>query len=234
MNSEADGFAGRLTDRFLYNGSSDAAERRKHMSWHDLAGFIVILAAAAAIPGPDVAAIVGTGLSGGLSRAFSLVIGLILGHAVWLAAAVTGLAALAQALGGTFVVIKAVAVAYLLYLAWKLWQAPAAAPIQEEQALAAPSRAGILTGLLVSLSNPKALVFFGAVVPSILPIERISLADFALLLVASSLTFIVVFGAWAMLAAKARSALGNAARRRAFNRASALLIAGSAAAVAAR
>jgi threonine/homoserine/homoserine lactone efflux protein len=65
------------------------------MSWHDLLGFILILAAAAAIPGPDVAAIIGSGLSGGLSSAFRLVFGLILGHAVWMTAAVTGLAALA-------------------------------------------------------------------------------------------------------------------------------------------
>jgi threonine/homoserine/homoserine lactone efflux protein len=226
MHGEADGF--------LYKGASGTAEGGSIMSWHDLAGFIVILAAAAAIPGPDVAAIVGTGLSGGLARAFSLVMGLILGHAVWLAAAVTGLAALAQALGGAFIAIKALAVAYLLYLAWKLWTAPTAEPAQDETAVVTPSRAGILTGLLVSLSNPKALVFFGAIVPNILPIDRISFADFALLVLASSLTFIVVFGAWALLAAKARTALGNAARRRAFNRTSALLIAGSAAAVAAR
>jgi threonine/homoserine/homoserine lactone efflux protein len=205
------------------------------MNWHDLIGFILILAAAAAIPGPDIAAIVGSGLSGGLPRAFSVVLGIMLGHAVWMTAAFTGLAALALALGGAFILIKAVAVAYLLYLAWKLWTAPvAASPDDMGTTGAASNRAGVVTGVLVSLSNPKALVFFSAVMPSILPMEKLSLADFALLILASSLTFIVVFGAWALLAAKARSALGNAARRRAFNRASALLIAGSAVAVAAR
>ncbi len=96
------------------------------------------------------------------------------------------------------------------------------------------SQAGVLTGLLVSLSNPKALVFFSAVVPSILPLEHLTLGDFALLIVASSLTFIVVFGAWAVLAAKARAVLGKAANRLAINRGSAVLIAGSAVAVATR
>jgi threonine/homoserine/homoserine lactone efflux protein len=204
------------------------------MNWHDLIGFVLILAAAAAIPGPDVAAIVGSGLSGGLRRAASVVLGIMLGHAVWMAAAFTGLAALALAMGGAFIVIKAAAVAYLLYLAWKLWTAPVTTATDEFVASAAPSRTGIVTGLLVSLSNPKALVFFSAVMPSILPMERLSLTDFALLVLASWLTFIMVFGAWALLAAKARDAFGNIARRRAFNRASAVLIAGSAAAVAAR
>jgi threonine/homoserine/homoserine lactone efflux protein len=204
------------------------------MSWHDLLGFILILAAAAAIPGPDVAAIIGSGLSGGLASAFRLVFGLILGHAVWMTAAVTGLAALAQALGAAFIVIKLGAVAYLLYLAWKLWTAPGNAGLQADLASDTRDRAGVLTGLLVSLSNPKALVFFSAVVPSILPLGQLTLSDFALLILASSLTFILVFGAWAVLAAKARAVFGKAANRRAINRGSALLIAGSAVAVVTR
>jgi threonine/homoserine/homoserine lactone efflux protein len=204
------------------------------MSWHDLLGFILVLAAAAAIPGPDVAAIIGSGLSGGLPSALRLVFGLILGHAVWMTAAVTGLAALAQALGAAFIVIKLGAVAYLLYLAWKLWTAPVAGGLQADAPSPNAASAGVLTGLLVSLSNPKALVFFSAVVPSILPLEHLTLGDFALLILASSLTFIVVFGAWAVLAAKARTVLGKAANRLAINRGSAVLIAGSAVAVAAR
>jgi len=203
------------------------------MSWHDLLGFILILAAAAAIPGPDVAAIIGSGLSGGLPSAFRLVFGLILGHAVWMTAAVTGLAALAQALGAAFIAVKLGAVAYLLYLAWKLWSAPVA-ELQSDAPSSGERRVGVLTGFLVSLSNPKALVFFSAVVPSILPLEHLSLADFALLILASSLTFILVFGAWAVLAAKARVVLGKAANRLAINRGSAVLIAGSAVAVATR
>jgi threonine/homoserine/homoserine lactone efflux protein len=204
------------------------------MSWHDLLGFIVILGVAAAIPGPDVAAIVANGLSGGLARALTVVAGLILGHMVWLTAAFTGIAALAAALGTAFLIIKIGAIAYLLYLAWRLWTAPVA-PIESGTAPSAgAAHTGIMTGIAVSLSNPKALVFFSAVVPSVLPIDRLTLSDDALVLAASTLVFAAVFGAWAVLAAKAREFLGNAARRRGFNRISALLIAGSAAAVAAR
>ncbi len=204
------------------------------MNWHDLIGFIIVLAAAAAIPGPDVAAIVASGLSGGLRRAFSVVAGLILGHAVWMTAAFTGLAALAAALGPAFLLIKVAAIAYLLYLAWGLWTAPITPLAEDDTQAAAPGRAGVVTGLAVALSNPKALVFFSAVVPSVLPMHHLTLGDDLLLILCSSLVFAVVFGAWAVLAAKARSFLGDAASRRGFNRLSAVLIAGSAAAVAAR
>jgi threonine/homoserine/homoserine lactone efflux protein len=194
---------------------------------------MLILGAAAAIPGPDVAAIVGSGLSGGLSRAFSVIIGIIMGHAVWMTAAITGLAALAAALGPAFLLIKIGAIGYLLYLARGLWSAPIT-PLPADAPSAAPNRAGIITGLAVALSNPKALVFFSAVVPSVLPLESLRLSDDALLILCSSAVFVVVFGAWALLAAKARQFLGNAANRRGFNRVSALLIAGSAALVATR
>ena len=203
------------------------------MSWHDLLGFILILGVAAAIPGPDVAAIVANGLSGGLVRALTVVAGLILGHMVWLTAAFTGIAALAAALGPAFLAIKIGAIAYLLWLAWGLWTAPVA-PMESASAPAAAAHTGIMTGIAVSLSNPKALVFFSAVVPSVLPIDRLTLTDDMLVLAFSTVVFVAVFGAWAVLAAKARDFLGNAARRRGFNRISALLIAGSAAAVAAR
>jgi threonine/homoserine/homoserine lactone efflux protein len=203
------------------------------MDWHDLLGFILILGVAAAIPGPDVAAIVANGLSGGLARALTVVAGLILGHMVWLTAAFTGIAALAAALGTAFLVIKIGAIAYLLWLAWGLWTAPVT-PLESGPAPSTAAHTGIMTGIAVSLSNPKALVFFSAVVPSVLPIDRLTLADDALVLAASTVVFAAIFGAWAVLAAKARDFLGNAARRRGFNRISALLIAGSAAAVAAR
>jgi threonine/homoserine/homoserine lactone efflux protein len=204
------------------------------MNWHDLIGFTVVLAAAAAIPGPDVAAIVANGLSGGLARAFSVVAGLILGHAVWMTAAFTGLAALAAALGPAFLLIKLAAIAYLLWLAWGLWTAPVTPMAGDALPSSASSRGGVATGLLVALSNPKALVFFSAVVPSVLPMQSLTLADDVVLILCSSLVFVVVFGAWAFLAAKARGFLRDAASRRGFNRVSAVLIAGSAAAVAAR
>jgi threonine/homoserine/homoserine lactone efflux protein len=117
-----------------------------------------------------------------------------------------------------------------------LWTAPIDAGLDESSKSSAPAggRAGIVTGLLVSLSNPKALIFVSAVVPSILPVGHLSVADFALLIACSSLQFLIVFGGWALLAAKARAMLSNAVRRRTFNRGSAVLIAASAAAVATR
>ena len=204
------------------------------MSWHDLLAYILILATATAIPGPDVAAIVGSSLSSGLSRALTLIAGIIAGHAVWMVAAVTGLAAMAKALGPAFIIVKIVAVGYLLYLAWQLWTAHIGESPEADTRSRGKTRADILTGLMIALSNPKALVFFSAIVPTLLPVAKLGLSDLLFLIAVNSLTFIVIFGAWALLAMKARSVLTSAARRRGVNRASAVLIAGAGVAMAAR
>ena len=121
------------------------------MTVTELTGFALILAAAAAIPGPDIAAIVARSLGFGFRRTVPLILGIVAGHAIWLAAAATGVAMLAKAFGAAFVAVKIAGVLYLLYLAWQLWSAPAEAA-GEDAATPSGDRAAVLTGLLVSLS----------------------------------------------------------------------------------
>lgn len=203
------------------------------MTATELAGFALILAAAAAVPGPDIAAIVARSLGGGFRRAMPLILGITAGHAIWLAAAVTGLAMLAKAFGAAFIAVKIVGVLYLLYLAWQLWRAPVE-PAEEDAANRSGDRAAFLAGFLVSLSNPKALVFFGAVVPAVLPVHNLEIVDIAALTAVNSVTLITVFACWAMIAARARVLLRKAGQRRVLNRVSAAVMAGTGIAVAAR
>jgi threonine/homoserine/homoserine lactone efflux protein len=207
------------------------------MTLAELLGFVVILAAATAVPGPDIAAIVGRALGVGFGRTLPMIAGIVIGHAGWMLAACLGLATLALALGPAFVVIKIAAVLYLLYLAWQLWRAPVeAAAVADAEAAAAraPLGSGLAAGLLVSLSNAKAMVLFGAVLPSVVPVERLGGTQIAVLIAANSLTMLAVFLAWAAAMARARALLVNAARRRALNRTSAVVLAGTGIAVAVR
>jgi threonine/homoserine/homoserine lactone efflux protein len=201
------------------------------MSAAELLGFSLVLATAAAVPGPDIAAIVGRAFAVGLWRTLPLVAGIILGHAVWMLAAVSGLAALARLLGPAFVAIKIAAALYLIYLAWRLWFGTSA----DDRAASGPHRGGaVLSGLLVSFSNPKAMVFFGAVVPSIVAVDRLNGLDVAVLIAASSATFALVFTSWAAIAARTRTLLRSVAVRRVANRFLALVLTGAAVAVTAR
>lgn len=202
------------------------------MTLAEFVGFLLVLAAAAAVPGPDIAAIVARALGGGFASALPVSLGIVVGHSVWMVAALVGLSALAQMLGTVFLLLKLAGVAYLLYLAWQLWWAP---PEAFDAGPGGGTRtAGLAAGLLVAFSNPKALVFFSAVVPSILPVHRLTAADITLLVAASAAVILAVFCIWAAVVAKARSVLMNPGRRRALNRSSAVIMAGTGLAIAAR
>ena len=82
-------------------------------------------ALAVATPGPGIAAIIARSLAHGSKGAPAFIAGFMIGDLTWFAIAATGLAALARTAATLFVAIKWAGVAYLLYLAWKLWTAPA-------------------------------------------------------------------------------------------------------------
>src|SRR6185369_7460733 len=94
------------------------------MTLYGMAVFGLVYCLAVASPGPGVAAIVARSLARGTQGAPAFIAGFLVGDLVWFTFAATGLAALAQAAYAVFVVVKYVGVAYLLYLAYRLWTAP--------------------------------------------------------------------------------------------------------------
>jgi threonine/homoserine/homoserine lactone efflux protein len=203
------------------------------MTFSSICIYVFVLAATAAIPGPDIVAILARALSLGFKRTLVFISGILFGHALWTVAAALGLVALVQMLGPAFIVIKLAAACYLFYLAWNLWNAAAEADssidVQDGN-----QNGGFISGLLISLSNPKAIVFFGAVMPSVLPIGSLTIFELLIVLIVSTVTMFIVFGTWAAIASRARIALQSASSRRVFNKASALALTGAGLAVAAR
>src|SRR5215475_9309473 len=128
------------------------------MSLMDLAALVLFagtLLVAAASPGPGIAALIAQVVGKGPEGATSFAAGLILGDLVWLAVAILGLAVVAQTFHEVFLVIKYVGAGYLVYLAYRMWTAPA-----EPHELAADRRRDrhgrmFLGGLALTLGNPK-------------------------------------------------------------------------------
>ena len=201
------------------------------------AGLILFSSAlfiAAASPGPGIAAIVARVLGRGPRGAVPFSIGIALGDVVWLTFAVLGLAALAQAFHGVFLVVKYAGAAYLLYLAYRLWTAPAAArDVAAEEKAERPARL-LLGGLALTLGNPKTIVFYLALLPTFLDLTRITVLGYAELALATLSVLAVVFGGYIVLAARARRLFTSPRAIRVLNRFTGTVMAGAAAAVAAR
>ena len=202
----------------------------------DLAGLLVFAAAylmATASPGPGVAAVVARALTRGAGGAASFIAGFVLGDLVWFAVAASGLALLAETFAALFTAIRYAGAAYLLYLGWRLWTAPAV-PATADAPPARPEKGArlFLAGLAITLGNPKVIVFFLALLPTVLDLAALTLGGFARIALLSAVILSGVLAAYTLAAARARRLLTSPRAVRATNRGSGAAMAGAAVAVA--
>ena len=203
------------------------------MSLTTLLIFAGALLMAAGSPGPSIAALVARVLSRGPRDVLPFLAAMWIGEGIWLTCAVAGLAAVAETFHAAFVVIKWLGVAYLLYLAWKMWFAPAG----NGEAELPEARSGIklfLAGLTVTLGNPKIMMFYVALLPAIIDLGAVTVLGWAELVATMFVVLVVIDLAWVLLASRARLFLRSPRAVRIANRISAGTMAGAAAAIAAR
>jgi threonine/homoserine/homoserine lactone efflux protein len=134
-------------------------------------------------PGPNMAYLAGLALTRGRMAGIAAVAGVALGlTAIGLLAAV-GLAEAVSRSPTAFAVLRWSGVVYLLWLAWEAWRDSASGV---EAPLDAATLGGLFgRGLLTNVLNPKAAVFYIAILPAFIVPERP--------LIAQNLTLVVVY-----------------------------------------
>ncbi|WP_039018314.1 LysE family translocator [Halocynthiibacter namhaensis] len=181
---------------------------------------------AAAIPGPGIAALVGQSLGGNARRTGFFMLGIALGDVTWLTVAIVGLAAVAKTFAGAFVVIKLFGALYLLYLAWGFW----ASDVQKTSVASGTERtpvAAMFAAYIVTLGNPKPIIFYLALLPSVLDLGRVGFGQWMVLSVLTVVVLFVALTPYAFLAAKARNVMSDGAALRKLNQSAAVVIGGA-------
>ena len=198
-----------------------------------LLAYCAALFIAAAIPGPGMTAIVARALGAGFRETFFMGLGLVLGDMIYLTAVILGLAILAQNFAAAFLVLKIAGALYLAYIAWKLWTAGILA-----QDIAAKKSTSLglafLSGLLVTLGNPKTMLFYVALVPTLIDIRAIGPGEYAVLIGATFLVLLAVLLPYILLAARARAMLKRPKALQILNRTAASILAATAVLIATR
>ena len=205
------------------------------MTLYGLLTFCAVYALTVASPGPGIAAVIARGLAHGMKGTPAFIAGFLAGDLVWFGIAATGLAALARTAATLFVAIKWAGVAYLLFLAWKLWTAPAArVEVQGEDDGRQHGWRAFLASFLLTLGNPKAILFFLALLPTVVDLTTLNLVSIVEISLAMCLVQPAVLVVYALLAAKARTLFTTPSAVRKLNRTSGAAMAGAAVAVATR
>lgn len=116
-----------------------------------------------------------------------------------------------------------------------MWIAPVD-EVADENAIPRQGEAGklFLSALAITLGNPKIMVFYLAILPTVVDITHVSLVGWAELLVVMFAVLAAVDTAWVVLAAQARRFLRSPRMMRIANRTSAGMMAGAAVAIATR
>lgn len=122
-------------------------------------------------PGPGTLAVFAKSLSRGFIPAFSLSLGMVIGDLVYLAAVVYSLGAFSQTILSMIDIVRLVGGGYLFYLGYKTWKS---AYIPSTKIMQKNHHQELATGFLISITNPKVMVFYIAVLPAFIRLENIN------------------------------------------------------------
>lgn len=186
------------------------------MSSVDFIFLLVAWAVAGGSPGPATLAIAGSAMTQGRTAGVAVAAGIQTGSAFWGLAAALGLSAVMLANAWLVEVMRYVGAGYLMYLAYK---ASRSAVANKPLVPAAPTHRSFkrlyMKGLLIHLTNPKAIFSWAAVFAVVVPVGADPAYIFKVFLALSAVSVLVFFG-YAVLFSAAGFAAGYARARRWF------------------
>ncbi|MGE5500500.1 MAG: LysE family translocator [Ignavibacteriales bacterium] len=136
------------------------------------AAFLSVMAVMAITPGPANLFAIATGMQKGKAAALVGVAGMNTGTLTWFAAAALGLGALIVAFPQVFHLLTFAGAAYVAWLGVKSIVSGAKNEAGPPVITVRPGRSAFVDGFTVQVSNPKALLFFTAVLPPFLDVGK--------------------------------------------------------------
>lgn len=188
------------------------------MTLISIIGLSVAMLILAASPGPGVFATVARSLASGFRPALSVILGIVVGDIIYLMFAIFGLSMIAQTLGELFIIVKLCGGAYLFWLGFRIWFSEPAATESVQPHRKPLGSGNIISGLLITLSNPKVILFYCGFLPTFIDLSILNVVDIAM--IACVVTFVLssVLMIYAFLASRARQLFSSPVAIRRLNR----------------
>jgi homoserine/homoserine lactone efflux protein len=160
------------------------------------------------VPGPAVLLVVSQAMQRGFRPSLRGAAGILAGNTLYFALSAAGLGALLVASRPVFEALRWFGAAYLVFLGLRMI-------VRASQSSAAPPTRALgpfAQGLVTQLANPKAIVFFTALLPQFIDPHGPVLLQFLVLGVVSIVIELPVLAAYAFAADRGRAAYGRHAR----------------------
>ena len=173
--------------------------------WSSLAliGAMFLLAAS---PGPGVFATISRAIASGFVNASLLVVGIVVGDIIFLLLVIYGLNFISQVLGEFFILVKYIGGIYLIYIGYKIWTSMVS-PYEIVGNNELSWKTNFFSGLLITLSNPKVIIFYLGFLPAFMNLKILTIIDIVIASIIISITVASVLLSYAYMATRARKLL---------------------------
>ena len=195
------------------------------IAWHSYLLYCGLYAVAIATPGPAVIAIVARALGSGFRSVVPGSLGILVGDLILMTLSAFGLAMVAKAMGQWFLIVKIIGALYLLYLGYKYWTAEVSEDPQS--AVKEGFGRGFLAYLGLTLGNPKAIVFFAALLPVAVNPRDLNWIGYLQLFAATCVLIPAITLGYAALAAQLSRFVASRKARKRINKGAGAVMAGA-------
>ena len=125
--------------------------------------FTVLFLAGGLTPGPAVMLVTTASIRYGFGPSIAPALGICFANLIWITLAASGVAIVAKAFPEAFLVLKAIGIAFI---AWLAWRTAFGAPVDLLRREPPPRSRLFMHGVGLQLANPNALVYFGGLLPA--------------------------------------------------------------------
>ncbi|MBD2002017.1 LysE family transporter [Funiculus sociatus] len=167
----------------------------------------------ASIPSISVLAVTTRAATSGFIHGVFTTVGIVLGDIIFIIIAIWGLSFLAEAMGSLFVLIKYLGAAYLILLGIGLCRSKSK-NVETQEVIKSSLLSSFLTGLLITLGDQKATLFYLGFFPAFLDISKISYWDTLIIIAITTVAVGGVKLGYAFLADRARFFISSKIRKR--------------------
>ncbi len=166
--------------------------------------------------GPNAIAVMAAGSRQGIRAGATVAAGIAAAGLIHALIACLGFGALFLVSAKAFTVVKFLGAGYLLWLAIRLWRS--SGTVQPGEAAKAGPARHFLTGFLISMTNPKAVISYVASFTPFIATDQALVPQLVILIPTSTVIVLIIYLTWAGLAQPLGHWLTTASRKRLLNR----------------
>jgi threonine/homoserine/homoserine lactone efflux protein len=186
------------------------------MTLRSIAALFGTMSILAMLPSASVFAVMARAIASEFTQGVVTAVGIVVGDFIFIILAISGLSAITETIDSLSILVKYFGGAYLMWLGISLWRVKS--KTVEVEGIREPFwLANFYSGLLITLSDPKAIFFYMGFFPAFLDLSNISAIDLGIILAVTTLAVGGVKVAYAYMADRARLLFKNPQAKQTLN-----------------